>query len=118
VHDNRNCANVKTQQENADSILGTYRELLKIRREQEPLQNGALNLLDGPEIDPNLLAYTRENDSEKILVVINFGKKAVAFKNETGCDQVLLALGIESPPDLKLIELPPYSGIILKQPGA
>jgi oligo-1,6-glucosidase/alpha-glucosidase len=115
VHDNRSIANVETQQENEASLLRTYQKLLLLRKEEEALQNGTLDLLVGPGIDENLLLYTRTGESSTTLIAINFGQETVQLKNPSTCDQVLLAVGMAAPQDLKHIHIPANAGLILGQ---
>jgi oligo-1,6-glucosidase/alpha-glucosidase len=113
VHENRIRANVRTQKEDDDSILNTYRKLLSLRREVEALHEGSLELIDGPEVNKNLLVYKRQKESETVLIVINFGKKRVQFQNPTTCDRVLLTVGMGQPESLRVVQLPPFAGVIL-----
>jgi glycosidase len=115
VHENHSVANVETQQANEASLLRTYQKLLQLRKQEEALQNGTLNLLAGPEIDENLLLYTRTGESSATLIAINFGQETVQLKNPSAFDQVLLAVGMEAPEDLKHINIPAYAGLILGQ---
>ena len=115
VHDNRSIAKVGTQPEEKASLLRTYKELLRLRKQEEALQNGTLELLAGLEIDKNLLLYTRTTESSANLIAINFGQETVHLKNPSTCDQVLLAVGMEEPQDLKHINIPAYAGLILGQ---
>jgi len=114
VHENRSWANVADQQEVMTSILGTYKALLRIREDVEVLRIGDLKLLDGLGIYKNLLVYVRENEGDIVLVVINFGLQSVEYQNDTGCNQVLLSVGMENPKDTNKIQLPTLSGIVLK----
>ncbi len=115
VHPNRRWANVKGQQGTEESLLLTYQKLLALRREQEPLRNGVLNLLEGPGIDRRMLVYTRESAGQLIVVAMNYSKKAVVFENPLACDRVLLAVGMEPPDALRVVEFPPLSGVVLGQ---
>jgi len=102
--------NVKTEQGDEASLLNVYRKLLHLRQGNTTLQQGSLQLVDGPE---NLLAYTRHDDEEVILILINFGETAVTFPNRAKCQQVLFQVGMDQPVNLDSIQLPAYSGIIL-----
>jgi oligo-1,6-glucosidase/alpha-glucosidase len=115
VQDNRLVANVETQQENEASILRTYQKLLQLRKHEEALQNGTLDLLAGPGIDENLLVYTRTSKSSANLIAINFGQETVQLENPSACDQVLLAVGMEAPANLKHISIPSNAGLLLGQ---
>ena len=113
VHENRNWANVRDQLEDDDSLLNLYRNLLHLRRENPILQHARLELLEGSAVEKNILAFKRELGDDSVLVVINFGKKPASFENPSDCDQALLNVGMEKPPNPKKIEFPPCSGIIL-----
>jgi len=112
VHENRTQVNVRNQQDADDSILNTYKRLLLLRREVAALHKGSLELLDGPEVNKNLLVYKRVAESETVLVVINFSKKRILFRNPTTCDRILLAVGMDQSQSLGDVQLPPFSGIL------
>jgi oligo-1,6-glucosidase/alpha-glucosidase len=104
--------NVQTQQSDGESILNTYRRLLRLRGEMEVLQTGSIQILEGSEIDPDLLVYTRLDD-QTVLVVINFSDRAITFQNPTGCRCTLMELGMESHNESEIIRMAPYAAIIL-----
>ena len=114
VHPNRQWVNVEAQQGAEESLLRTYQKLLALRREQDPLRNGVLNILDGPAIDQRLLVYTRESVNQLIVVVMNFSNKRVVFNNPLTCEQVLLTVGMEPPEALRVIAFPPFSGLVFE----
>ncbi len=62
--------NVEKELEDPDSILNTYRSLIKIRRRSTALTKGKYCPLESG--NENVLAYLREYENEKILIVINF----------------------------------------------
>lgn len=113
VHQNHIRVNVQRQQMDPASTLNTYKKLLTLRDQFEVLQTGSLQLLEGEEIDKDLLVYKRQMKGETVLVVINWGRKARELRNMTDCDQVLLTVGMEPLKNRVIIELPPLSGIVL-----
>ena len=62
--------NVKDQQNDSDSILSYYRNLLKIRKQHPALQTGDYHSL--PEVPDGVYLYNRQNEEEQILIAINF----------------------------------------------
>jgi oligo-1,6-glucosidase/alpha-glucosidase len=113
VHENYKTTNVKQQLDDAHSLLNVYRELLRLRRDSTAIQEGTIQLVDGPEINENLLAYRRECGDETVLVLINFAQAPSTFQNQTACKRVLFRIGLEKPAHLERISLPPYSGVVL-----
>jgi glycosidase len=113
VHENYRAVNVQTEMADDESILHIYRKMLHIRKGSVALQEGTLEVIEGPDVAKDLLAYRRESGEETVLVLINFGKKPVAFHNRSACINVLLTVGMDRPSDLEHIILPPYSGVIL-----
>jgi alpha-glucosidase len=74
VHPNYMSRNVKAMQTDKNSIWYTYQKLLKLRKEYEVLRTGMF--LPVTFDQKSLLAYLRQNDTDTILVVINFrGRK-------------------------------------------
>ena len=66
--------NVATQAADPDSVLATYRRLLAFRATDAALRTGRMSLLGSP--DPDVLAWTREGDNRRLLVVVNFAAAA------------------------------------------
>lgn len=71
--------NVAVQEEDEDSMLNTYRALLKIRKEHVHLQEGTIRTIKMPTctciLGDDLLGYVREmkGDDTKYIILINFG---------------------------------------------
>jgi glycosidase len=113
VHQNHKWTNVETELADEDSLLNVYKELLHLRRESAAIQQGTIQLLDGPDIGESLLVYRRDDGDETILVLINFGESSSVFQNQTACKRVLFAVGLDTPANLEKITLPAWSGLIL-----
>ena len=62
--------NVALQRDDPDSVLLTYRRLLTFRRSAAALRAGAMERVDVE--DPDVLAWTRTCDGQRLLVVVNF----------------------------------------------
>jgi len=66
---------VEDQQSDPGSLLNTYRDLLKLREDEPSLRLGTLSLLQQEHLPKNLLAFIRDGESGKLLVLINFSNK-------------------------------------------
>jgi alpha-glucosidase len=63
--------NVTVQADDPDSVLATYRRLLRVRGEQPALQDGGLELVETG--NPEVLAYRRTGSGPEALVLVGFG---------------------------------------------
>jgi oligo-1,6-glucosidase len=70
VNDNYKTINVAVEGKNPNSILGHFRSMVKLRKENPVLIYGAYQLLQ--EKHPDIYAYTRTLDDQKMLVLLNF----------------------------------------------
>lgn len=66
--------NVKSQENDPNSLLNFYKNLLRIRKEQKSLQLGKLEIIP---LHKNCLSYIRSYKNEKSLVVLNFSKNSL-----------------------------------------
>lgn len=75
VNPNYRQINAKAERENPDSVYHYYRRLIQLRKEYPVFVEGKFDLL--LEEDEQIFAYTRTNESCKMLVCANFsGQKA------------------------------------------
>ena len=92
--------NVEVQRGDPGSVLSTYRRLLALRAATPALQLGSLHLL--PAGAGDLVAYTRETAVERILVLINPGRRDVAWNlpgfSEAAGWRVLLGTALTAAP--------------------
>lgn len=69
---------VKTQRYDPYSMLSLFRRLIELRREIPALTIGSYRSLESG--DPDLLAYAREYDGQRMLVALNFGPHPATLK--------------------------------------
>jgi alpha-glucosidase len=72
---NPNCAqgvNVADQENDADSLLSFYRDVIALRQRTPALHRGEQTMLVGT--GPEVLAYLRETEGERLLVAINYAQ--------------------------------------------
>jgi oligo-1,6-glucosidase len=109
VNKNYSTLNAEAQEKDPQSVLNYFRKMLQLRKKNPVLVYGKYTLLD--KDNPNVYAYTRELDGQKILVLLNFSaQKATA---NTGFNLSKAKVLIHNYPKLsKTIELRPYEAII------
>jgi len=78
VNDNKNEINAETEEKNANSPLNYFRKMVKLRKDyKDILVYGKYTLLD--KDNPDVYAYTREANDEKVLVLLSFRKNGGSF---------------------------------------
>jgi alpha-glucosidase len=84
--------NVAAQSEDPDSLLTLYRRLIELRRSEPALVYGEYR---GLEAEGDLLAYLREGDERRFLVVLNLGPKGASFEMPDGAEKGVVSLGTD-----------------------
>ncbi len=69
--------NVEDQTADDDSLLNFYKQLVWLRKRHAALHSGSISFIDGHL--PEALVYIREDEAEKILVILNFTRKQLAL---------------------------------------
>lgn len=90
VNNNYKTVNVSAQEKDDNSILNYFRNMVKLRKDNNVLIYGKYNLLD--KDNPDVFAFTRELNGKKLLVLLNFkGKNStVSTDFEMGRAKVLI----------------------------
>ena len=70
VHENYNILNIQEQESRPDSVLNYFRKMIQLRKQCDTLIYGAFELIDVN--NSQIIAYTRQLNKEKLLVVLNF----------------------------------------------
>jgi alpha-glucosidase len=70
IPDSAKTHNVETENKNPRSILSFYKEVIRLRKTEPALLEGAYIPLN--EADPNVLSYLRKSAAGTVLVVLNF----------------------------------------------
>lgn len=119
VNDNKKDINVETEEKIPTSTLNYFRKMVKLRKEhKDVLVYGRYTLLD--QSNPDVYAYTREANGEKVLVLLSFSKNGGTF-NLDKSGRNLMQLGEEWINNLQplkingnVISLQPYQACIVK----
>jgi oligo-1,6-glucosidase len=103
--------NLSSQQNDPNSVLNYFRTLVQLRKKDLTLVYGKYELLD--KENPDVYAYTRELNGEKILVMLNFKDRISTA--ETGIDLSHVEILVNNYPDPPVLNsLRPYEAVIYK----
>ncbi|MBU5456012.1 alpha,alpha-phosphotrehalase [Caproiciproducens sp. MSJ-32] len=110
---NYNEINVESEEENENSILNYYRKLIKLREENEVISEG--KFIPILEDHSQVLAYIREKDDKKIMVLCNFYEESTFVECEelSKIDEVLLTNSKENKIEGSKAFLGPYGSIVI-----
>lgn len=117
VNPNYKEVNVEQAVADPDSIFHYYKQLIKLRKENDVIVYGRYDLLlDDHE---QIYAYTRTLKKEKLLVILNFSDHRPVFRlpEDMICRDVeVLISNYEQPeePDVSSIKLRPYEAVVYK----
>ncbi|MBD8070843.1 alpha,alpha-phosphotrehalase [Bacillus sp. PS06] len=108
--------NAENALKDQDSVFYHYQSLIKLRKEYDIITDGDYQLL--VEDHPDVFAYIRNGNDEKLLVVNNFYGEQTEFELPEGIEldgyqsEILLSNYSNSPTDVNKISLRPYESII------
>lgn len=106
--------NAQAQLNDSNSLLHTYKTLLKIRKEQPALHYGSSRIIENNKLPKALFIMERTYQSEKLFVFINFGGKDLEINNLIDAKQIIYTTHAGNKLSPMKIQLRPYSSIILK----
>lgn len=117
VSDNAVKINVKAQQDDDDSILAFYKELIVIRKEKKIVSEGTITFF--AEENENVMAYRRTLGDQVMIVLCNLREQESMVKKEAGWDSYKKILGnyvgnLASPGENELL-LNPYEILVLEK---
>ena len=108
IHPNHTTINAEAALADPDSVFHHYRKLIQLRKTYDVFRSGSFTLLC-PE-DEKIFAYTRDTDTEHLLVGCNFSGESLGFdapENFRGAE-ILLNNYAEDSEDLR-----PYEAVML-----
>jgi alpha-glucosidase len=116
VADNHREVNVAAQREDRQSTLHFYQKLLKLRRTLPALHGGDFAFVE--EVPPSIIAYTRCRESERLLVVINFGGDLCILDLSSLATSAGLLVSSQFSPsgsvDLAALPVKPHESLLLR----
>jgi alpha-glucosidase len=108
--------NVDAQRGDDESLLALYRRLISARRAVPALRRGTHRSMFG--VAPDVLAWTREHQGERVLVLLNTGGEARTCgleRADADAGEVVVATGSRSGRlELAGLRLEPHEGIALR----
>ena len=112
---NDNCAyiNAETEEKDEDSIFHYYQKLITLRKKYDIVGYGDFEALD--EMHPLVLAYRRNYQDQKLLVINNFYGKEVTWEADESLEDYTCILSNyeHHMMDGKRIRLKPYEALVL-----
>jgi trehalose-6-phosphate hydrolase len=116
VADNYKQINVKKALEDPTSIFYHYQRLIELRKQYDVITTGDYQLLLADH--PQIFAYLRNGEKEKLLVVNNFYGTETTFvlpddvEIDGYASEILLSNYADSPSEFRTIQLRPYESIV------
>jgi oligo-1,6-glucosidase len=111
VSSNYKFVNVAAEENDPNSCLNYFRKMAGLRKENKALIYGKYTLLD--KANPDVYAYTRELNGEKLLVLLNFHNKTATVHSDINLGKAKLLIG-NYPGHATGLELKPYEAVIYK----
>ncbi|MEW7290155.1 glycoside hydrolase family 13 protein [Aquimarina sp. 2304DJ70-9] len=114
VNPNYKKINVAKQDNDSDSILNFYRNLLKIRKQNDVFVYGDFEELEFN--NPSLYVYKKVLGGEEIMVLLNFKnvREEVDVSKKISKTKILINNYDSLDIDEKYVHLKPYQGVVLK----
>ncbi|MFC4025358.1 alpha,alpha-phosphotrehalase [Oceanobacillus longus] len=106
--------NAEKTLQDSNSIFYHYQQLIELRKKYDIISYGDYQLIF--EEDPQIFAYTRNWNEEKLIVISNFYGKEVTvdlqLEKAIASPEVLLSNYDDSPKNLEQLNLRPYESIV------
>lgn len=112
IPDNYKYINVESEEQDADSILAYYKQLVSLRKNYDVIAEGKIEFLC--QEDCNVFAYKRYTSQEEVIVYNNLTREKVTLSeplNLEGYDCILHNMGGKDH-EILLEELKPYESIV------
>ncbi|MCJ0930381.1 alpha,alpha-phosphotrehalase [Virgibacillus halodenitrificans] len=113
IADNHKKVNQEEALEDKDSVFYHYQRLIELRKKYDIITYGDFQILKPS--DPDLFAYTRKWNGERLLVISNFYKKEVDWEIELSTGEnveILLSNYEDSLKNAERMRLRPYESIV------
>ncbi len=112
VNDNYKDINVANEQNNPNSILNHFKNMVKIRKENDLLIYGAYQMLDAENKD--IYAFTRTLDNKKMLVLLNFTDhdSSIKLSENENIESILINNYTDFTNENGDVNLKPYQAVI------
>jgi len=116
VNPNYKTINVATEEQNPNSVLNYFKKIIRLRKKNLVLIYGKYTLLD--KENPDVYAYTRVLNGEKVLVLLNFTTHKAQAKLSFDMNKAKVLIdnypSLPSSGMIKDFELRPYEALVFK----
>jgi len=107
--------NVAHEETDPDSVLNYFRRMVRLRKSLPELVYGSYKLID--KNNPNVYAYTRILNDQKVLIILNFSNQQMPFRVPVSAGSVTDVL-LNNLPDYKarnnVYHLQPWQALIVR----
>lgn len=111
VNPNYKEINVADQQEDAHSVLNFYKSLIQLKKSADIYTYGQFDLVDAD--NPNIFAYSRTLNNEKVLIVGNLTDKVSQLNIDLDVDRLETLLH-NYKKEINIKQIEPYEAFVLK----
>ena len=111
VNPNYKEINVADQQEDANSVLNFYKSLIQLKKSADIYTYGQFDLVDAD--NPNIFAYSRTLNNEKVLIVGNLTDKVSQLNIDLDVDRLETLLH-NYKKEINIKQIEPYEAFVLK----
>ena len=111
VNPNYKEINVADQQEDANSVLNFYKSLIQLKKSADIYTYGQFDLVDAD--NPNIFAYSRTLNNEKVLIVGNLTDKVSQLNIDLDVDRLETLLH-NYKKEINIKQIDPYEAFVLK----
>ncbi len=112
VNENYKQVNVAVEKENPNSVLNYFKQLTKLRNENQVLVYGDYKLIQKEH--PNIYAYTRSLENDKMMILLNFSDSESEIELKDDSSKILINNYDDLQSEKGNITLKPYQSVILK----
>jgi len=96
LHPGYGICNVEKQLADPDSLLAYYRSLIQLRKQKDVLRHGSIRFFNNTP--GGIIAYLRENDHDRVLVVMNLTWRPILYKLPAELDPACCTILLDSTP--------------------
>jgi len=114
VNSNYVTINVAKSLADSSSLIYTYKQLLELRKENDCLKYGDIQVIREKWLPANVLAFKRKYKNEELLVLINFSHKSYTLSIPEKYSQIVFYTHAQESTIVKKINLLAFQGLILK----
>ncbi|MGA8854824.1 MAG: alpha-glucosidase [Christiangramia sp.] len=112
VNENYKQVNVAVEKENPNSVLNYFKQLTKLRNENQVLVYGDYKLIQKEH--PNIYAYTRSLENDKMMILLNFSDSESEIELKDDSSKILINNYDDLQSEKGNITLKPFQAVILK----